>query len=265
MERLEAENKACSEFRGYLKKTAWDFACDVPDPCPELQYPIAHLACRLGKYRALEELSEFGFDPLCRCCTGETPLHSLVRLVASESAGYLFLPRVVVNIFKTLSKRSTALSLISAKDGDGCTVLHTLAYIVLITNSDSVVFLYAFVFRLLVSFLLSEHSGARGVDHTLQLLKTCNNAGHNVRQLLEASVLGRQLLNTVTNLLDAFKKKSIQRLESVRSKEAAVMSDSSGKLLVKEIGSIMLLFHVQVKSTSFLAKGYTYEELLVQD
>ena len=199
-----AERESCSRFRNYLKKTSWDLNAVVFDPMPRLCYSIIHLACLLGKHRALEVLSEFGFHPLIHTSiTEETPLHMTVRLLANQPTGSLFLCESVVSIFKILNRYSHAISLLLAKDYKGNTVLHSLANLFspkrLVPELTALVYL----FRVFVHFLLRGQKSSPADAHQVlsSVLSDCNKKGETVEKILRRSAVGEGVWQYLTGLM----------------------------------------------------------------
>ena len=61
-------------------EAGWQQNENVPDPSPRFRLPLVHLACILGKKKALECLIiNLGFDPAVQSSSGDTALHAMVR------------------------------------------------------------------------------------------------------------------------------------------------------------------------------------------
>ena len=204
------ENESCSNFRTYLKDSSWDLNNVVPDKLPKLCYSIIHLACLLGKYKALEVLSEFGFHPLIHTAiTEETPLHMTVHLLQYQTLGSLFMCNAIISIVKTLNRHSHAISLFSAKDYKGNTVFHLLAKMLLSNKSVSeqktaIRTAIVYLFRVFVHFLLKGQNSSSPV--TCQILSSalqdCNKAGESVKALLQKTVVGKQLWMYLASIME---------------------------------------------------------------
>lgn len=207
------ELESCREFKKYLKDTRWDMHTVVPDRMPSLCYPIVHLACLLGKYKALKVLSELGFHPLVQAnINEETPLHMTVKLLRYETASPLFLSHVVVSIVTTLNQHSHAISLFSAKDKSGNSVLHAMAKVIQDNSSDSPAsVLHVYLFRVFIHLLLKgQHTVSPSA--CVQILSSClkdyNKAGEDVEFLLQRSTHGQQLLEYLRGLMQAMQEMS---------------------------------------------------------
>ena len=199
-----AEQKSCSNFRNYLKETAWDLSAVVPDPLPLLCYSVVHLACLLGKHKALDVLSEFGFHPLVHTAiTEETPLHMTLRLLQYQPSGSLFLCNSVVSIVKILNRHSHAISLFSAKDYKGDTVLHSLAKMFLPKKQVHESIELVYLFRVFVHFLLKGQTSSSSVTHQIlsSSLSDCNKRGESVEAILRRSAEGKEILKYLTGLM----------------------------------------------------------------
>ena len=199
-----AEKESCSRFRKYLKETSWDLKAVVFDAVPKLCYSIIHLACLLGKNRALEVLSEFGFHPLVHTpITEETPLHMTVRLLVNQPSGSLFLCESVVSIFKILNRHSHAISLLSAKDYQGNTVLHSLANLFSPKRLVPELTALFYLFRVFVHFLLRGQKSSPTVTHQIlsSMLSDCNKKGESVEKILRRSAVGEEVLKYLTGLM----------------------------------------------------------------
>ena len=207
-----ADKEACSNLRTYLTQTAWDLNTVIPDPLPKLCYSVVHLACLLGKYKALEVLSEFGFHPLIHTAiTEETPLHMTMQLLNHQSqllyyqsSSGIFLCNNVVSIVKTLNRHSHAISLFSAKDYKGDTVLHSLAKMISGRKkslSESTMLVY--LLRLFVQYLLKGQNSSASVVHEIlsSALQDCNKKGENVEALLKRSFVGEEIWTYLTGLM----------------------------------------------------------------
>lgn len=200
------EKKSCSNFRNYLQQTCWDFNAVVPDPLPKLCYSIIHLACLLGKCKALEVLSEFGFHPLIHSAiTEETPLHMTVHLMNNQLSGGLFLCESIVSILKILNRHSHAISLFSAKDYKGNTVLHSMANLLSlkkysICHLTTVVYL----FKVFAHFLLGGCNSPAAVPHQIlsSTLSECNKKGESIESMLQRSEVGNKLLTDLLALTE---------------------------------------------------------------
>lgn len=184
---LAVENESCASFRNYLKETSWPIDSVVSDPMPSLCYSIVHLACLLGKHKALEVLSEFGLQPLSHAAiTDETPLHMTVRLLRHEWSGSTFLCDVVVSIVKTLTCHIHGMFLLSAKDYKGNTVLHSMAEII---GSPSVPvgveLLCVYLFRVFFNLTLKGLNPPLHCWCLSKFLTDCNKAGQTVELLLK--------------------------------------------------------------------------------
>ena len=199
------ENESCSNFRAYLQETVWDLNAIVPDQLPKLCYSVIHLACLLGKCKALEVLSDFGFRPLIRTSiTEETPLHMALHLLEHQPLGSLFLCNAIVNIVKTLNRHSHAISLFSAKDYRGNTVLHSLTKMLSPTKSCSETTTIVYLFRVFVHFLLRGQQSSPTVTQQIlsNSLKDYNKAGESVEVLLQNTVVGEQLWKYLAGLME---------------------------------------------------------------
>lgn len=197
------EAQSYADLRDYLRKSCWDISKVVPDVDPSLRLPSVHLACFLGKHKALEVLSEFHLHPLLRTAkTEETPLHMTVRLLRHQTSNGIFLPDVVVSIVKTLNQYSHPISLFSAKDIKGNSVLHAMAELISSNIPETFTLLCVYLFRVFVHFILKEqHCIKLWSLHILSsFLKDCNKAGQNVESLLQKSVHGGQLLEYLKGL-----------------------------------------------------------------
>lgn len=201
---LTTETESCAKFRNYLEETAWSLDSVVHDHTPSLRYPITHLACLLGKYQALEVLSEFGFGPLSTTAiTDETPLHMLVRLLRHEWSGSIFLCDAVVSIINTLSRHIHGMFLLSAKDCRGNTVLHLMAETIGSPNVPiPVTLLFVYLFRVFVHFQLKGQIASVQHWSLSNSLRNCNDTGQNVEFLLERNCYGEQLLTYLRKFLD---------------------------------------------------------------
>ena len=208
---LTKETKSLSNFRNYLIETAWPVDEVVPDPLPSLCFSVVHLACLLGKHKALHLLmSEFTFDPLIRTAiTEETPLHMTLKLIHHQSNNGIFLSDVVVSIVKTLSQCMHASLLLSAKDYEGNTVFHTMAESISYVTMISVTVLLVYLFRVLVYFQLNGLSVSAACLNLSNSLTDCNRAGQTVEQLLQSSALGRELLEYLKYARDSLMKEVI--------------------------------------------------------
>ena len=199
------EAKSCADLKDYLKKSHWLISRVVADHEPNLRLPVVHLACLLGKHKALEVISEFGFHALLRTAkTEETPLHMTVRLLRHQTFNTIFLSDVVVSIVKTLNQHCHPISLFSAKDTKGNSVLHAMAELISSSLSVAATLLYVYLFRVFIHILLKERqyipkSGSRQI--LSNCLKDCNKAGQNVESLLQKSIHGEQLLEYLNGLM----------------------------------------------------------------
>lgn len=157
---------------------------------------MVHLACLLGKHKALEVLSEFGFHPLSHAAiTDETPLHMAVRLLRHEWSGSIFLCDVVVSIVKTLNRHIRGMFLLLAEDNKGNTVLHSMAEIIGSPSTpEAVALLFVYLFRVFVHLLLKEEFAPLQLWSLSISLTYCNQAGQNVEFLLKRNSYGKQLL-----------------------------------------------------------------------
>lgn len=189
------ENESCANFRNYLKETGWPIDSVVLDPMPSLCYSIVHLACLLGKHKALEVLSEFGFHPVSLAAiTDETPLHMVVRLLRHEWSGSIFLCDTVVSIVKTLSQHVHGMFLLSAKDYKGNTILHSLAEIISLPSIPvEVTLLCVYLLRVFVHLLLKELNPSVHYWCLSKFLTDCNKAGQTVELLLNRNGYGKQM------------------------------------------------------------------------
>ena len=202
------EHKSLSNFRNYLKEKSWDVHSVIPDPSPWLCFSIVHLACLLGKYKALEVLSEIGFDPLTQTTsTKETPLHMVMRLIrhfegtSKNCTSNLFLSDVVVNILKTLSRFTHAKSLFSVKDYKGNTVLHLLAEMMGQSKLPvSTAMFHVYLFRVFMHFQLKGLSFSEARLTLSSSLKEGNDTGQSVEFLLMRSLYGAPLLKCLRDL-----------------------------------------------------------------
>ena len=205
MDRESVEAESCANLRDYLKKSCWDISKVVPALEPSLRLPIAHLACFLGKHKALEVLSEFHLHPLLRTAkTMETPLHMTVQLLQHQPSNNIFLSDVIVSIVKTLNQHSHPISLFSAKDTKGNSVLHAMAELISSTVPEAATLLYVYLFRVFVNFILKEQR-CIPKSASLQILSgclmDCNKAGQNVKSLLQKSIHGVHLLEYLNGLM----------------------------------------------------------------
>lgn len=200
-----AEAESCANLRDYLKKSHWAIPKVVPALEPSLRLPIVHLACFLGKHKALEVLSEFGFHPLIHTAkTEETPLHMTVQLLRNQTSNSIFLSDVVLSIVKTLNQHSHAISLFSAKDKKGNSVLHAMAELISSNVPESATLLYVYLFRVFVHFILKGQQNipeSESLQILSSCLKDCNKAGQDVESLLQKSISGEQLLEYLTCLM----------------------------------------------------------------
>ena len=201
-----AEDESCADLKDYLNKSHWVISEVVPALEPSLRLPIVHLACFLGKHKALEVLSEFGFHALLRTAnTEETPLHMTVQLLRYQTNHSIFLSDVVVNIVKTLNQHIHPISLFSAKDAKGNSVLHAMAELVSSNYvPESARLLYIYLFRVFVHFLMKERQyipKSGSLQILSNCLKDCNKAGQDVETLLQKSTYGKQLLEYFNGLM----------------------------------------------------------------
>lgn len=200
------EIESCARFRDYLKKNHWDMSSVVPAHMPCLRLPIVHLACLLGKHKALWVLSELGFHPLIHSAqTEETPLHMTVQLLRHQSSSSsIFLSDVVMSILKTLNQHSHAISLFSAKDKNGNSVLHAMAELISSNVPVSAALLYVHLFRVFVHFLLKGQQNipeSESLQILSSCLKDCNKFGLDVESILQKSICGQQLLEYLRDLM----------------------------------------------------------------
>jgi len=113
------------------------------------------------------------------------------------------LPDVVVSTVKTLNQHSHPISLFSAKDIKGNSVLHAMAELISSNIPEAVTLLCVYLFRVFVHFILKEQHciTTYGSLHVLSsILKDCNKAGQNVESLLQRSIHGEQLLEYLKGL-----------------------------------------------------------------
>ena len=201
------EMESCAKLRDYLNKTHWDMSSVVPALMPCLHLPVVHLACLLGKHRALEVFSEFRFHPLIHSAeTEETPLHMTMQLLHHQTSGSIFLSDVVVSIFKTLNRHSHAISLFSAKDKKGNSVLHAMAELISSNVPESAALLYVYLFRVFVHFLLKGQQNipeSESLQILSSCLKDCNKLGQDVESILQKSIPGQHLLEYLGGLMQS--------------------------------------------------------------
>lgn len=199
------EAESCADLKDYLEKSHWVIPEVVPALEPSLRLPIVHLACFLGKHKALEVLSDFGFHALLRTAnTEETPLHMTVQLLHYQTSNSIFLSDVVVNIVKTLNQHCHPISLFSAKDAKGNSVLHAMAKLISSNVPVAATLLYVYLFRVFVHFILKERQcipKSGSLQILSNCLKDCNKAGQNVESLLQESIHGEQLLEYLNGLI----------------------------------------------------------------
>jgi len=199
------EAESCADLKDYLEKSHWVIPEVVPALEPSLRLPIVHLACFLGKHKALEVLSDFGFHALLRTAnTEETPLHMTVQLLHYQTSNSIFLSDVVVNIVKTLNQHCHPISLFSAKDAKGNSVLHAMAKLISSNVPVAATLLYVYLFRVFVHFILKERQcipKSGSLQILSNCLKDCNKAGQNVESLLQESIHGEQLLEYLNGLM----------------------------------------------------------------
>lgn len=202
------EGESCANLKDYLTKRHWVISEVVPAREPSLRLPIVHLACFLGKHKALEMLAEFGFHALLRTAnTEETPLHMAVQLLRYQryqTSNSIFLSDVVVSIVKTLNQHIHPISLFSAKDAKGNSVLHAMAELVSSNAPNAATLLYVYLFRVFVRFLMKERQyipKSGSVQILCNCLKDCNKAGQDVESLLQRSIHGKQLLEYLNGLM----------------------------------------------------------------
>ncbi|XP_078360891.1 uncharacterized protein LOC144645265 isoform X2 [Oculina patagonica] len=200
------EIESCAKLKDYLKKSHWDMSSVVPSPMPSLRLPIVHLACLLGKHKALWVLSELGFHPLIHTArTEETPLHMTMQLLRHQSSSSsVFLSEVVVSILKTLNRHSHAISLFSAKDKNGNSVLHAMAELISSNVPVSAALLYVHLFRVFVHFLLKGQQNipeSESLQILSSCLKECNKFGLDVESILQKSIYGQWLLEYLRDLM----------------------------------------------------------------
>ncbi|PFX27128.1 uncharacterized protein LOC111328037 isoform X1 [Stylophora pistillata] len=200
------ESKSLLNFRNYLNDNLWHIHRDIPEPSSKLRFPIVHLACLLGKYKALEELSKIGFDPVIQTSeTRETPLHMVMRLIRhfEGTMHNLFLSNAVVNIFKTLSRTTPVKVLLSMKDCRGNTAFHSLAEMMGQGKLPlPAAMLLVYVFRVFVHFQLKELSSSEARSALWTSLKKRNDSGQSVESLLMRSLHGAPLLKFLQHLCD---------------------------------------------------------------
>lgn len=200
------EAESCADLKDYLKKSRWVIPKVVPDLEPSLCLPIVHLACFLGKYKALEVLAELGFHPLLRTAsTEETPLHMTVQLLRHHTFNSIFLSHVVVSIVKTLNQHCHPISLFSAKDSKGNSVLHAMAELISSNLPLASTLLFVYLFRVFIHILLKkrQYIPKSGSPQILSnCLNDCNKAGQNVESLLQKSFHGEQLLEYLNGLME---------------------------------------------------------------
>ena len=199
------EDESCADLKDYLKKSHWVIPEVVPALEPSFRLPIVHLACYLGKHKALEVLSEFGFHALLRTAnTEETPLHMTVQLLRYQTSNSIFLSDVVMSIVKTLNQHSHLISLFSAKDMKGNSVLHALAELISSNVPKAATLLYVYLFRGFVHLILKEREcipNSGSLQIVSNCLKDCNKAGQTVESLLQKSIHGEQLLEYLNGLM----------------------------------------------------------------
>lgn len=200
-----AEGESCADLKDYLRKSHWAISEVVPALEPRLRLPIVHLACFLGKHKALEVLSEFGFHALLRTAnTEETPLHMTVQLLRYQTSNFIYLSDVVVDIVKTLNQHIHPISLFSAKDAKGNSVLHAMAVLISSNVPEAATVLYVYLFRWFVHFLMKERQyipKSGSLQILSNCLKDCNKSGQDVESLLQKSIHGKQLLEYLNGLM----------------------------------------------------------------